>query len=659
MNKAILVMTYGTPEEYTFEGIAKFFTNIRKGVRPNDEEINLLLKNYLRIDGSPLQEITLKEVELLRESVEDEYKVYFANKFSSPYIPNIISKMEDDGIEECICLILEPHYSFYSIMGYERFIKSDKIKFNIIKSWYKEEKLIEFWADEIKKIITEKVKEDSYKVVFSAHSVPEIALKYNDPYVEQIFDMTKLIAEKIGLENENYTNTWQSESDIGMPWIKPDVLEYLREQKEHPKHYIFVPLSFISEHIEVLFDNDVECRELCEEFGITYHRPPMPNYDSRLIDALVSTIEANKNWLSARRAIMRNPVDRIGYGGYLSLAYKFPKFVDYIEHVTDEFREIYDIVKHTKPYTGLKVAILNAWGRLRTWQAHMVAHELPYKQIYSYLGIMEALSGASVDVSFISFDDIIKDGVPEGVDVIINAGDAGTSFSGGEVWKNETLITRIREFVYNGGGFVGVGEPTAVHHQGRFFQLGDILGVEREMGYSLSTDKYFTKELKEHFIIEDIEDVHKIDFGENIKNVYGLTSATEVLEFSNPKVSAGGVEEGIVLPANAEGKEFGEIHLAANPYGKGRGVYIAGLPYTPENTRLLMRALFYAANKESELTKWYASNPLVEVHAYPEKGVYAIVNNTNEAQTTLVYDGEGVSRTVELEPSEIRWEKIS
>ena len=295
MSKAILVMTYGTPEEYTFEGIAKFFTNIRRGVRPNDEEINLLLKNYLRIDGSPLQDITLKEVELLRESVKDEYKVYFANKFSSPYIPDIISKMEADGIEECVCLILEPHYSFYSIMGYERFIKSDKIKFNIIKSWYKEEKLIEFWTDEIKKIITEEIKEDSYKVVFSAHSVPEIALKYNDPYVNQIFDMTKLIAEKIGLEKENYTNTWQSESDIGMPWIKPDVLEYLRGQEEHPKHYIFVPLSFISEHIEVLFDNDVECRELCEEFGVAYHRPPMPNYDSRLIDALVSTIEANKN----------------------------------------------------------------------------------------------------------------------------------------------------------------------------------------------------------------------------------------------------------------------------------------------------------------------------------------------------------------------------
>ena len=295
MKKAILVMTYGTPEDYTFEGVAKFFTNIRRGVRPSDEEINHLLKNYLRIEGSPLQEITLKEVNLLKEAVRDEYQVYFANKFSSPYIPDVISKMEEDDIEECICLILEPHYSFYSIMGYERFIKSDKIKFNIIKSWYKEEKLIEFWADEIKKIINTEIKDDSYKVIFSAHSVPEIALKYNDPYVDQIFDMTRIIADKIGLDKNNYTNTWQSESDIGMPWIKPDVLEYLRDQKEHPNHYIFVPLSFISEHIEVLFDNDVECRELCEEFGVAYHRPPMPNYDSRLIEALVSAINDNKD----------------------------------------------------------------------------------------------------------------------------------------------------------------------------------------------------------------------------------------------------------------------------------------------------------------------------------------------------------------------------
>lgn len=91
-----------------------------------------------------------------------------------------------------------------------------------------------------------------------------------------------------------YTNTWQSESDIGLPWIKPDVLEYLRDQTVHPKHYIFVPISFISEHIEVLFDNDVECQELCQELGVAYHRPPMPNADPRLIAAIVTTIRKHE-----------------------------------------------------------------------------------------------------------------------------------------------------------------------------------------------------------------------------------------------------------------------------------------------------------------------------------------------------------------------------
>ncbi len=125
--------------------------------------------------------------------------------------------------------------------------------------------------------------------------MPIFALDFGDPYIDQIFENSKLVAEKLGLSSKQYTNTWQSESDIGIPWIKPDVLEYLREQKEHPDHYIFVPISFISEHIEVLFDNDVECYDLCQKFGVNYHRPPMPNTDSRLIDALVNTIRINEN----------------------------------------------------------------------------------------------------------------------------------------------------------------------------------------------------------------------------------------------------------------------------------------------------------------------------------------------------------------------------
>ena len=341
-------------------------------------------------------------------------------------------------------------------------------------------------------------------------------------------------------------------------------------------------------------------------------------------------IEAIENWLSARRALMRNPVDRIGYGGYLSLAYKFPAFVDYIEKVTDEFRLIYDNVKGQKPYCGLKVGILNSWGSLRSWQPYMVAHALWYKQTYSYFGILESLSGAAVDVAFLSFDEIRENGVPSDIDVIINAGDAMTAFSGGEEWLDEKLITAMRKWVYEGGGIIGVGEPTAVHHGGRFFQLADIFGVDKELGFTLSTDKYFKDAVDAHFITED--HTGSFDFGESKHDIYALTGDTEILEYSN-----------------------NEVHMAAHEYGKGRGVYIAGLPYSYENTRLLMRAMYYAAHKEDSYHIWYADNLNCEVNAYPENGKYAILNNSNETQVTNFYDGEGNCETIKLEPCEILW----
>lgn len=344
-------------------------------------------------------------------------------------------------------------------------------------------------------------------------------------------------------------------------------------------------------------------------------------------------IEARENWLGARRALMRKPLDRIGYGGYLSLAYKFPDFVDYIEKLTDEFREIYDKIHGKKPYCGLKVAVLNCWGKLRSWQAHMVAHALWYKQTYSYFGVLEALSGASVDVCFLSFDEILENGIPEDVDVIINAGDAGTAFSGGACWENEKLTTLLRRWVYEGGGLVGIGEPTAAHKNGRFFQLADVFGVDKELGFTLSTDKYFTEAQSGHYLVQDRTEA--FDFGESMKNVYALGADTEIVEFSNH-----------------------EVHAAAHPYGKGRGVYLAGLPYSYANTRLFMRALYYAAGKEEKLYRWFADNLLCEVHAYPEAGEYAVLNNSGEEQTTQVYDGAGHAALVTLAPGEILWKRM-
>lgn len=148
-------------------------------------------------------------------------------------------------------------------------------------------------------------------------------------------------------------------------------------------------------------------------------------------------------------------------------------------------------------------------------------------------------------------------------------------FSGGQYWKNEKLVSTIRQWIFNGGGFVGIGEPTAHLHQGRYFQLAGALGVDKELGFTLSTDKYFTTAVENHFILEDN---FEFDFGESMNSVYALTEETEILEYSN-----------------------NEVHLASHSFGKGRTVYIAGLPYNEANTRLLMRSLFYAANKEKNL----------------------------------------------------------
>ena len=168
--------------------------------------------------------------------------------------------------------------------------------------------------------------------------------------------------------------------------------------------------------------------------------------------------------------MLRNPVDRIGYGGYPSLALKFPDFITRVGEICDEFRTMYDNIAKSRPYSLLpgKVAILNCWGDLRTWQTHMVAHAMIFKQTASYIGVLEALSGMAVDVAFLSFDDI-RGGVPEGISVIINAGEEGTAFSGGKAWADPKVVVALREWVHGGGGFIGVGEPTALRREGHFF----------------------------------------------------------------------------------------------------------------------------------------------------------------------------------------------
>ena len=347
--------------------------------------------------------------------------------------------------------------------------------------------------------------------------------------------------------------------------------------------------------------------------------------------------ELNKNWMTARRAMMRSPLDRIGFGGYLSLAAKFPKFIARAGEICDEFREIYDSVKGKKPFNALKVGVLNSWGKIRSWQCFMTAHELWYQQAYSYQGILEALSGLPVDVSFISFEDV-KAGALDALDAVINAGDAYTALSGGENWLDEELQEKVRAFVARGGGFIGVGEPTACAKNGRFFQLADVLGVDEEKSLSLNTDKYNITATKTHFIFEDTA---VPDYGEDKKNVYALEKAQVLkIDFSDRFTRKVNV---------------GEVKAAVNEYGAGRSFYITGLPYSFENARLLYRALLWVSKKEEYVCKIFSTNSKVDCHYYEESGKYALVNNLATAQETVFYDADGREKKISLAPMEIRW----
>lgn len=342
------------------------------------------------------------------------------------------------------------------------------------------------------------------------------------------------------------------------------------------------------------------------------------------------TIEAKDNWVKARRALLRSPLDRIGYGGYLSLAYKFPDFVNYMTKIADEYREIYNTMASSeKSYTSATVAILNSWGKIRTWAPYIVAHGKWYKLSYSYMGMMEALSGMDVDVRFINFDDI-KNGIDEDINVIINAGDAYTAFSGAEAFLDPKVVTNIREFVHKGGGFIGLGEPSAYQANGRFFQLADVLGLDMEKGFSQSNNKYFTEVTSGHFITEDVKE--DINFGENKANVYAISKDTQIIEYSDH-----------------------EVHMATNDFGKGRSFYMTGMPYSFQNTRILKRAIAYVSHKEEDLKKYYADDIRLEVAAYPDLGKYCLINNSQDQVTSMVYDGSGKAQEVTIDGSELIW----
>ena len=349
------------------------------------------------------------------------------------------------------------------------------------------------------------------------------------------------------------------------------------------------------------------------------------------------TAESRDNWMKIRRALLRMPVDRIGYGGYLTLAAKFPDFVQQVEELCNEFRDLRERTHGERSQRlPIKVAVLSSWGWLRAWinytnPSQKFLDKRPDVTVIAGSNMLESLSGLPVEVSFLSFDDIREGGVPDDVDVLINAGTGDTAWSGGREWADPAIIGPVRKWVAEGGGFLGLTDPSGHQHQGRYIQLEDVLGVQKEIGQSCMAAARPQNIPDAHFITEGVPE--DIQLGTGMSFVYPASDDVEILSVS----------------------DGGHVQLSANSFSKGRGVYLSELPYNLDNARLLLRAIAWAASKESVLDTWVCDNPNTDCAHYAEAGCTVVVNHTAESQTTCFTDGDGNVQPLELTPNEMRW----
>ncbi|BAC13124.1 ferrochelatase [Oceanobacillus iheyensis HTE831] len=296
----LLVMAYGTP--YKEEDIEPYYTHIRHGRKPDPEALQDLKERYEAIGGiSPLAKITEEQTKALEKKLnanqdQYEFKAYIGLKHIHPFIEDTVEEMAKDGIKEAISLVLAPHYSTFSVKSYNKRANETAEKYGIqldsVEDWYTEPGFIKFWADGIKATYAEMTEEERNNsvLIVSAHSLPEKILKDGDPYKHQLEETAKLIVEEADVKN--YAVGWQSEGNTPDPWLGPDVQDLTRElyESEGYKAFIYTPVGFVADHLEVLYDNDYECKVVCDEIGASYYRPDMPNVHPEFIETLANVV---------------------------------------------------------------------------------------------------------------------------------------------------------------------------------------------------------------------------------------------------------------------------------------------------------------------------------------------------------------------------------
>jgi len=333
------------------------------------------------------------------------------------------------------------------------------------------------------------------------------------------------------------------------------------------------------------------------------------------------TRDARKYWVQTRRAMLWAKIDRIGLGGYLHLTEDFPDFVDYIAQISDEFRAIKSLHQEGAPSVlPIKVAVLHAWGKLRSWTLSGHFHET---YMYDLIHVNEALSGLPVDVSYISFEDV-KNGALSGYDVCINAGSMGTAWSGGKAWEDPAIEEIITSWVFEGGTFIGVNEPSAIDGYDTVFRMSSVLGVDKDTPARACHGKWsFDKTVVDGLIPE---------------GSYVPLRCRVHLTDGKAKVLLSEKETPL---------------LTVNDFGKGKGIYLSTFETCDKNNRLLLNLLLLAKG-EGLNGKYITDNALVECAYFAKSKKLVVINNASTTQQTNIQGDNGQITVKDLDPFETR-----
>jgi protoporphyrin/coproporphyrin ferrochelatase len=273
-------MAYGSPDR--LEDIPAYYADIRGGRPVRPEAVAELAARYSRIGGSPLNEITERQ----RAALESELglPVFVGMKHWTPRIAEAVEHALATGAERIVGLVLAPHYSKLSIGGYRSRLEEalgNRAEVLMVESWFDHDPFLD--------VVVDRLRGTTAHVVFTAHSLPERVL-VDDPYEEQVRESGRLIAERAGLDS--WSVAFQSESQTGGKWLGPDILRELEDLKTRGiEHIVVAPVGFVSDHLEILWDLDVEARNRANELGLTFERMPSLNDDPAFIAALAALLQ--------------------------------------------------------------------------------------------------------------------------------------------------------------------------------------------------------------------------------------------------------------------------------------------------------------------------------------------------------------------------------